>query len=70
MSRHHDELLPFFGLEPPAASTRRRFLQLFGGGIVVGAAIANAVFDAVGARVLRMPLTPARVKAALPARSV
>jgi isoquinoline 1-oxidoreductase len=32
--------------------------------IVVGAAIANAVFDAVGARVLRMPLTPARVKAA------
>ncbi len=35
MSRHHDELLPFFGLEPPAASTRRRFLQLFGGGIVV-----------------------------------
>jgi CO/xanthine dehydrogenase Mo-binding subunit len=35
--------------------------------IVVGAAIANAVFDAVGARVLRMPLTPARVKAALPA---
>ncbi|HQN96283.1 MAG TPA: molybdopterin-dependent oxidoreductase [Thermoanaerobaculales bacterium] len=33
--------------------------------IVVGAAIANAVFDAVGARVLRMPLTPARVKAAL-----
>ncbi len=36
--------------------------------IVVGAAIANAVFDAVGARVLRMPLTPARVKAALPTR--
>jgi isoquinoline 1-oxidoreductase len=34
--------------------------------IVVGAAIANAVFDAVGARVLRMPLTPARVKAVLP----
>jgi len=37
--------------------------------IVVGAAIANAVFDAVGARVLRMPLTPARVTAALPATS-
>ena len=34
--------------------------------IVVGAVIANAVFDAVGARVLRMPLTPARVKAVLP----
>jgi len=35
--------------------------------VVVGAAIANAVFDAIGARVLRMPLTPGRVKAALPA---
>jgi isoquinoline 1-oxidoreductase len=33
--------------------------------IVVGAAIANAVFDAVGARVLRMPITPERVKAAM-----
>jgi len=33
--------------------------------IVVGAAIANAVFDAVGARVLRMPMTPGRVKAAI-----
>jgi CO/xanthine dehydrogenase Mo-binding subunit len=29
------------------------------------AAIANAVFDATGARVRQMPLTPARVKAAL-----
>lgn len=34
--------------------------------IVVGAAVANAVFDAVGARVLRMPMTPERVKAAMP----
>jgi nicotinate dehydrogenase subunit B len=33
----------------------------------VPAAIANAVFDAAGARVRQMPLTPARVKAALAA---
>jgi CO/xanthine dehydrogenase Mo-binding subunit len=33
----------------------------------VPAAIANAVFDATGARVRQMPLTPARVKAALAA---
>ena len=32
--------------------------------IVVGAAIANAIFDAVGARVLRMPMTAERVRAA------
>ncbi len=31
--------------------------------IVVGAAVANAVFDAVGARVLRMPITSKRAKA-------
>jgi len=31
------------------------------------AAIANAVFDATGARVRRGPLTPARLKAALAA---
>lgn len=30
-----------------------------------GAAIANAVFDAVGARVRQLPLTPDRVKAAM-----
>jgi CO/xanthine dehydrogenase Mo-binding subunit len=30
-----------------------------------GAAIANAVFDAVGARVTQLPLTPDRVKAAM-----
>jgi nicotinate dehydrogenase subunit B len=34
--------------------------------IVVGAAIANAIFDAVGARVLRMPMTADRVLAAIP----
>jgi len=33
----------------------------------VPAAIANAVFDATGARVRQMPLRPARVKAALAA---
>ncbi len=34
--------------------------------VVVGAAVANAIFDAVGARVLRMPMTADRVKAAMP----
>ncbi|MGA2118280.1 MAG: molybdopterin cofactor-binding domain-containing protein [Bryobacteraceae bacterium] len=33
--------------------------------IAMGAAIANAIFDATGARVFQMPMTPARVKAAL-----
>ena len=33
--------------------------------ICVGAAIANAVFDASGARVFRMPITPERILAAL-----
>jgi isoquinoline 1-oxidoreductase len=33
--------------------------------ICVGAAIANAVFDACGARVNRMPVTPDRVLEAL-----
>jgi len=33
--------------------------------ITMGAAIANAIFDATGARVRRMPMTPERVKAAL-----
>jgi CO/xanthine dehydrogenase Mo-binding subunit len=31
----------------------------------VAAAIANAIFDATGARVRQAPLTPARVKAAI-----
>lgn len=34
--------------------------------IVVGAAVANAIFDAVGGRVLRMPMTPERVRASIP----
>jgi nicotinate dehydrogenase subunit B len=33
--------------------------------VTMGAVVANAIFDAVGARVLQMPLTPERVKAAL-----
>jgi isoquinoline 1-oxidoreductase len=44
-------------------------LQAQGGGepaiVTMGAVVANAVFDAVGARVLQLPLTPERVKAAL-----
>jgi isoquinoline 1-oxidoreductase len=33
--------------------------------VTMGAAVANAVFDAVGARVFQLPLTPARVRAAM-----
>ena len=33
--------------------------------VTMGAVVANAVFDAVGARVGQLPMTPARVKAAL-----
>ena len=33
--------------------------------ITMGASIANAIFDAVGVRVLQLPITPERVKAAL-----
>jgi nicotinate dehydrogenase subunit B len=44
-------------------------MPALGGGeppiIAMGAALANAVFDAVGARVLQLPMTPERVKAAL-----
>ena len=34
--------------------------------ILMGGLLANAIHDACGARVLRMPMTPARVKAAMP----
>ncbi len=37
--------------------------------IGIGAVIANAIFDATGARVFRMPLTPARVRAAIEKQS-
>ena len=33
--------------------------------VTMGAVVANAVFDAIGARVFQLPLTPERVKAAL-----
>jgi CO/xanthine dehydrogenase Mo-binding subunit len=33
--------------------------------ITMGGAVANAIFDACGARVLRLPMTPERVKAAM-----
>lgn len=33
--------------------------------ITMGAVLANAVFDAVGARVVQLPMTPARVKSAM-----
>jgi len=33
--------------------------------VAIGGAIANAVFDATGARLYRLPLTPERVLAAL-----
>jgi len=33
--------------------------------VAMGAAVANAIFDAVGARLLQLPMTPERVKAAL-----
>jgi len=34
--------------------------------IVMGAVVANAIYDATGARLRQLPMTPARVKAALP----
>jgi CO/xanthine dehydrogenase Mo-binding subunit len=33
--------------------------------VVMGAVVANAIYDAVGARVLQLPMTPARIKATL-----
>jgi CO/xanthine dehydrogenase Mo-binding subunit len=33
--------------------------------VPLGAAVANAIYDAVGARVLQLPMTPARVKTAM-----
>ena len=35
--------------------------------VCMGGAVANAVFDATGARVFRQPLTPERVKQAIDA---
>jgi nicotinate dehydrogenase subunit B len=49
----HPEIAPSGAGEPSSRPT--------------AAAIANAIFDATGARVRQAPLTPARVKAALAA---
>ena len=63
--------LPRFSSLPEidAFLVRNDALAPQGGGepaiVPVGAAIANAVYDAVGARVFRMPLTPERVKQAI-----
>ena len=50
----------------------RRDQPLWGGGeastVTVAAALGNAVFDATGVRLRRVPFTAARVKAALAAR--
>jgi CO/xanthine dehydrogenase Mo-binding subunit len=47
----NDELAPQGGGEPPVTTT--------------GAVIANAVFDATGVRMLRLPFTAARMKTAM-----
>ena len=51
----NDELAPQGGGEPAITTT--------------GAILANAVFDAVGARMLRLPMLPDRVRQAITARS-
>jgi CO/xanthine dehydrogenase Mo-binding subunit len=50
----NDDLAPQGGGEPPITTT--------------GAVIANAVFDAIGMRMLRLPMTPARLKQAIQSR--
>jgi isoquinoline 1-oxidoreductase len=50
---NNDELAPQGGGEPSVTTT--------------GAVIANAVFDAIGVRMLRLPMTPARVRQAIAA---
>jgi CO/xanthine dehydrogenase Mo-binding subunit len=51
----NDALTPQGGGEPPI--------------VPMGAAIANAVFDATGVRLFPLPLTPARVKAGIARRA-
>jgi CO/xanthine dehydrogenase Mo-binding subunit len=51
----NDELAPQGGGEPAITTT--------------GAVLANAVFDAVGARMLRLPMLPDRVRQAITAKS-
>jgi len=33
--------------------------------VVMGAVLANAIYDAIGVRVFQMPMTPERIKAAI-----
>jgi isoquinoline 1-oxidoreductase len=49
----HNDLTPQGGGEPAI--------------ITMGGVLANAIYDAIGARVLQLPMTPARIKAALAA---
>jgi CO/xanthine dehydrogenase Mo-binding subunit len=51
----NDDLAPQGGGEPSITTT--------------GAVIANAVFDATGARLLRLPMTPERVRQAIAAKN-
>ena len=51
----NDDVAPQGGGEPPITTT--------------GAVIANAIFDATGARVTRLPLTAERIRAAIVERS-
>jgi len=51
----NDDLAPQGGGEPPITMS--------------GAVVANAVFDATGARMLRLPMSAARIKAAIAASS-
>ena len=50
-----DDISPQGGGEPPI--------------ICMGAVIANAIYDATGARLLQLPMTPERVKQAIDARA-
>jgi nicotinate dehydrogenase subunit B len=34
--------------------------------VTMGAVVANAIFDATGARLLQLPMTPERIQAAMP----
>jgi len=58
------------GIETVLVENQR--LEPQGGGeppiVNMGAVVANAVFDATGARLKRLPITPARLRAALPQR--
>ena len=43
---------------------KRLFSMVLVVSVCMGGVIANAIFDAVGARLRRLPMTPARVKEA------